>query len=132
MSTENQLNDSELRNWLKDDISQTLIDARSGGAVNAHVDNSYNKLGVWVALACICGAGGGAFGLASFISQRNSDENFRAVIQAEGRAVRAEIRADFADQLAKQKAELDVAKYEASIAKNTAQKLEIKLTKGQR
>lgn len=93
---------------------------RGTGGVNAPVDNSTNKAMPWVALAC-------SFGFLGFGAAFATALMARGQIEAEGRAVKAEMRAEFAQQLADLKAEARAAGTDAAIARNTAQKLEARL-----
>lgn len=90
---------------------------RGNGGVYAPIDASNNKALPWTVLAALFGGLG--FGGVIVLALMS-----RGQIEAEGRAVRAEVRAEFAQQLAALRSDMDVAKYEASIAKNTVQKLE--------
>ena len=87
------------------------------GNIDQSTDNSTNKPLPWVALACLFGGlgFGGLIIMALLMPQ---------YVRSEVRASNAELRADMAQQFAMLTAETGVAKYEASLAKTIAQRLD--------
>jgi len=109
MNEENNIDDSEFVAWYTNPYTRNCRINSGGGGVWSNVDNSSNKLGVWVALACMFGGlGFGSSLMIAIMVPRYTDR----VVQAE---------------VADLKAQLDVAKYEASVAKLVAQRTEVKL-----
>lgn len=96
--------------------------APSNTSIDQRTDLSVNKSMPWVALACSFGFLG--FGTAIAVALMT-----RGQIEAEGRAVKAEIRAEFSQSIADVKAEARMAGTDAAIAKNTVQRLDIKMSK---
>ncbi len=93
-----------------------------GGSLDLSTDNSKGKQ-VNPAIPWIVATGIGALCLGLMVGAIFGQ---KGAIESEGRAVRAEVRMEFQEQMKEFEARLRVAEYEASIAKNTVQKLEAK------
>lgn len=102
---------------------KATVDVAPGGAITAPVsfrqdtDNSngkqVNPAVPWIIATGVCAL---SVGLALGVALMSDGQ-----IRAEGRAIRAEVRMDFAERIAKLEARVGVAEYEASVAKQLAQ-----------
>jgi hypothetical protein len=89
------------------------------GNVNQNTDNSVGKRTNEALPWCVMAAAFGFLGFGGMIAVA-----LLKPWEAEGRAVRAEVRMEFTNELAALRADMDVAKYESSLAKTIAQRLD--------
>lgn len=108
-------------------VTKPRATVHPGGAITSSTldlsaDNSHGKQvnpsAPWIIATGVCAL---SIGLALGVALMSHGQ-----ITSEGRAIRAEVRMDFQQKISDFEARLRVAEYEASIAKNTAQKLEQK------
>lgn len=129
MSTSKDMLECELRDAFGNPVSRPIawpvanVRAPLTGDINQNTDNSTNKPLPWVALGCFAGGMGFVAGIVALLVVFVAGP---AYIASEVRAARAEMRGEFADRNSKVQAEVDVAKYESSLAKTIAQRLDEK------
>lgn len=112
MSTSKDMAESQLRNEFGY-VGCPSVNAAPGAAVHSNVDASTNKALPWVALSCILA------GLALGVSLM-----MRPIVEALNAKTKAELRQEFAQDLADVRAEARQAGDDAAIWKNRVMKLE--------
>ena len=114
--------DSELGGlWRPGPITRPRATVRTpiNGDINQQTDNSVGKRVNEALPWCVMAAAFGFLGFGGMIAVA-----LLKPWETEGRAIRAEVRAEFAERIANQDAYIEVAKYEASLAKTIAQRLD--------